>query len=415
MTIKIPGDKSISHRALIIASMAQGVSEITGLSGAEDVQITYQALADLGVKIESQGDKVLVYGGNNYHSNKSTLFLGNSGTTCRLLIGLLSGKKLDMTLTGDQSLSARPMRRLLDILRDYGAKFQENQEDGLPLRVLSSKLIKPLNYRMHVPSAQIKSALLLAALDIEGVSEIIDPFQTRNHTELLLQYFGAAIEVDQAKVTIHGKKSFHGRAISVPKDPSSAAFFIALQILKNQGELILENILLNPTRIAFIDVMQQMGGEIIVKNTRISCGEVVGDIWVGGRAKLLRSVQLTAANSSKLIDEYPILAILAACANGISRFEGVGELRFKESDRIEAISCNLGKCGIKTNHGNDWLEIQGDSNLLLRTFAARIESFLDHRIAMSFWVLNEVAIADIAIDNPKIINTSFPYSELSNV
>ena len=405
--IKIPGDKSISHRSIIIPSISSGVSEISNILMSEDVIGTLEAFKTLGVKIITEKNKVTIYGNglDSLVKPDRNIYLGNSGTSARLLTGLLATQPFNSTIEGDKSLSSRPMKRIIDPLKIMGAKFN-NTSGTLPLNIIGTKL-KNSNITIEIPSAQIKSGLILAAINTKGVTTIIEKNITRNHTENMLNSFEADIELKkkgmETCIIINGKKELKSNNIEVPSDLSSSAFFIVAALINEGSKISMQNININPTRDGIIKALNKMGANINIKNQRILSGEIVADIDV--EYTILNGCELDPEMAKLMIDEYPILSIAAAFANSPSLFKGLGELKVKESNRLELIKLNLNRCGCDCEIINDDLLIKPAKNY--NVINNSIKTDFDHRIAMSFAVMGS-KIGNLSIEDSESINTSFP-------
>ena len=399
--ISLPGDKSISHRSIMLASIARGVSRITNLNDGEDLQSTIKAMQSCGALIKQDKDLIVVTG-SSLANPKEPIDCGNSGTTSRLLTGLLSSQHLSFSLIGDESLSKRPMNRVIKPLKEMGCIIKSN--DGLlPLHIDASKRFNGIDYKMPIASAQVKSAIILAGLGANNASHVKELKHSRDHSEIMLESMGANIIVDGDNITVNPLssklKSFN---MDIPADPSSAAFFIALAALLKGSDLTVKNILLNPTRTGFIDVLGKMGVQGLVSNPMTNNGESCGDIqFIGSNIK---SCDVPAHMIPSIIDEIPILAVIAAFAKGRTVFHQVEELRFKESDRLDAIIQNLQSFGINAFEEKNNLIVDGGKP----TKMAKILSFDDHRIAMAFIILSLVAFKEFDIDNTDCIDISLP-------
>lgn len=411
--IDIPGDKSMSHRALFISALATGTTFIEGLNTGTDMEHTQMALESLGVIIENKGfGKRLVrgLGGAQLHQPKNPLYLGNSGSSARFLMGLAAPYPITMSLYGDSSLSHRPMRRISLPLMDLGAKFKMSADDLLPLTMTGSKTPKPIHYRMPLPSAQLKAALILAAMSTPGTTQLIEPIRTRDHMERFLihlkyPHFSDTLCGDGHLIQIQGCQQFQGAPIFIPVDPSAAAFFVVAALITPHSRISVQGINWNPYRNRVYDVLQRMGAQIDVCNLRETCGETLADLEI--RASSLHNITIDEHEVPALIDEYPILSIAAAYASGISVFKGLRELRYKESNRLESIHRNLCQCGIEARIDNDTLIIQGNGgNTIFGGIS--LNSQKDHRIAMSFYVLGMLARNPIIIQGTDCIASSFP-------
>ncbi len=407
--VKVPGDKSISHRALILAALAIGRTRIKGLLEAEDVFATARAVQALGAEVTQFDDIFEVHGQGvgGLKAPEGPLDFGNSGTACRLMLGVIAGHRMRAELTGDASLCRRPMGRVLDPLMAMGLKV-EGRGDTRPLNVEGTDEILPIVYELPVPSAQVKSSILLAGLHAPGRTTVIEPLPTRDHTERMLRAFGADVTVEDRAggaraVTVCGDAELTGADVVVPADPSSAAFLVAAGLICPGSEIVVENMLMNPTRIGFIDTLKAMGADIDVIGLRDEAGEPVGDLRV--RASALRGVHVPPERAPSMIDEYPVLAMLAAFAEGETRMEGLAELRVKESDRLGATAAGLAACGVEAS-------IEGDNFIVRGAGAVRggglVKTHMDHRIAMAFLVLGLGAEEPVTIDDAGMIATSFP-------
>ncbi len=413
---KVPGDKSISHRSIIIPSISNGVCEINNILKSEDVLHTLSAFKTMGVKIEEYENKIIIQGKglNSLSAPKNEMYLGNSGTSARLLTGLLSSQKFNSVLTGDKSLSSRPMKRISDPLSRMNAKIKTNN-GFLPILIESSNL-KPINFDLEIPSAQIKSGLLLAALNTKGETNITETKITRDHTEIMLESFGANIDIqkiDNKKlIKIIGQKELLSNNIDVPNDLSSSAFFIVSALINKNSNITLKNINNNPTRNGIILALKKMGANIKLINNRTSNNENVCDIEVS--SSNLHGCELGPEFADLMIDEYPILSIAASFADSPSIFRGLKELRVKESDRLKLILLNLQNCGVNCKSENNDLFIYPKDNYHIKNNF--IQTDFDHRIAMAFCVMG-TKIGPLNIKDAKSIDTSFPtfIGEFNNI
>ncbi len=413
---KIPGDKSISHRSIIIPSISNGVCEVNNILKSEDVLHTLNAFKSMGVEIIENKDKIIIHGKglNSLSKSKNEIYLGNSGTSARLLAGLLSSQKFTSVLTGDQSLSKRPMKRIADPLTEMNAKIYTTN-GTLPMTIESS-VLKSTNIDLTIPSAQIKSGILLAALNTQGDTTITENKVTRDHTEIMLSSFGANIEVnfeDRKKIIkIVGQNELFSNNIDVPNDLSSCAFFIVAALINNNSKIILKNINNNPTRNGIILALKKMGARIKIFNERSNNNENLCDIEVV--SSNLNGCELGPEFADLMIDEYPILAIAASFANSPSIFRGLKELRVKESDRLKLILLNLQNCGVECKSENDDLFIYPAKNYKIKKNF--IKTDFDHRIAMAFSVMG-TKVGPLNIEDSDSINTSFPTfkTEINNL
>ena len=403
MRLRLPGDKSISHRAFMLAALAKGTSRLANLSPGADVAATRRCLEMCRIPITEKDREVVITGrGGAFSPPEGDLDAGNSGTTARLLAGLLAGRDIQARLTGDASLSRRPMGRVVEPLRKMGARIQLSPRETLPLTLHPARLAA-LDYTLPVASAQVKSALLLAGLASEGSVTIRESLPTRNHTELMLQALGVDIRVSGNRVVVGaGRQAIPPFTLEVPGDPSSAAFPTALALLLPEKELTFDDLLLNPTRTGFYRALQRMNGRITWSGQRCVLGEEVGRLTA--RSSSLRGVELSGADIPALIDEIPILAVLASQAKGETVVRGAGELRVKESDRIRAICENLSRMGGRVQELPDGFRIRGPTPLK----GAAITTHGDHRIAMAFAVAGRIAAGTTTLDDPRCVDTSFP-------
>lgn len=410
-TINIPGDKSISHRALIIGSQATGIVKVTNLLESADVFSTMNALRKFGVDIIKRGKDYYVYGlvVGGLKEYNGTINCGNSGTTARLLMGLLSTYPITINFTGDKSLSKRPMGRVINLLREFGANALPENKNTMPFKFLGSYVGLQNDQKLNVPSAQLKSAWCLAALNTKGISTLEERFETRDHTEIMLKYLNANIKVKKSKnkkiISIFGKTPIDAKDISVPGDISSAAFMIILALISKNSKVIIKNVLLNPTRTGILDVLKKMKAKIKIKNKKIICGEVVGDIEA--KSSNLKATTVPEKMAPRLIDEYPILFIAACFAKGTSQFKGIEELRVKESDRIQSMELGLKPLGVKISSTKNSVKITGTNSFKLNK-KIKIDAKGDHRIAMSFYILSQVLNKPFKIKDFNYVKTSFP-------
>src|SRR5207248_794071 len=410
--ITVPGDKSISHRALMLGALAVGRTEIRGLLEGEDVLATAAALRAMGADITRQADghwQVDGVGVGGLAEPDDVLDLGNSGTAARLLLGILATHPFTAFVTGDSSLRSRPMLRVIDPLSRFGARFLAREGARLPLAVTGAQSPVPQIYRLPVPSAQVKSAVLLAGLNTPGETSVIEPQPTRDHTERMLGHFGAQLRVESEpdgarRITVVGYPELIAAPITVPGDPSSAAFPLVAALLVPGSEVTIENVGLNPSRTGLLTSLREMGADIAYQNERSAGGEPVADLRV--RAGPLTGAEISPERAPSMIDEYPVLAMAAACARGRTVMRGLAELRVKESDRLAGIAEGLERCGVKLTVEGDDLIVEGDGRP--PQGGALIATRLDHRIAMAFLVLGLAARAPLRIDDARPIATSFP-------
>jgi 3-phosphoshikimate 1-carboxyvinyltransferase len=405
-TARIPGDKSLSHRALICAAMARGRSRIEGLSDGDDVRATARALGAMGVNMERDGGGWIVDGvGAGALLQPDTAFdMGNSGTSARLLAGLIASHPIEAAFTGDASLSRRPMERVAGPLRRIGAEVNATR-GRLPMTVRGLCPAVPLTHRMEWPSAQVKSALLLAALNIPGLTRIVEPVPTRDHSERMLKLFGAEIAVDGGEIALRGEAELRPQALSIPGDPSAAAFLVVAALVVPGSELRLEGVGMNPTRAGLFELLAEMGGDIAVSSPRESGGEPVADLAV--RHSPLRGIEVPPDIAPRMIDEFPILFVAAAFAEGRTRAGGLGELRLKESDRLAVMAEGLGAIGARVEETGDGLAVDGTGGDPVPG-GATIDPRLDHRVAMSFAVAGLHARQPVTVADMSCADTSFP-------
>ena len=405
--IKIPGDKSISHRALICASISEGISKISNLQESEDVLNTLNSLKQLGINISVENGSYLVegVGFKGLKKPENQLYFGNSGTGIRLMSGLLSTQNFSSILIGDESLSQRPMKRIMEPLIKMGVDISGSKKDTLPLRIVPSEKIKGINYDMPVASAQVKSAILFASLGAEGETKIIEKSISRDHTERMFEYFGADITFSKTETTLKNTEKFSSQDIKIPGDFSSSAFFIVAALISKNSEITLKEVGLNPSRVALLKKLKEMGGKIEVFNQSLFGKEPIADINV--KSSSLIACEVKSDDVPNLIDELPILFIACSFAAGISRFNEIEELKFKESDRLKAMQEGLSKMKINNYLDENTFFIEGmGQNYKSPNFLA--ESYYDHRIAMSFAIAGLKSSSCIEIASPESIDTSFP-------
>lgn len=404
--VSAPGDKSVSHRALMLAGLAVGETKIDGLLEGEDVLATAAALRALGVEVERAGPgrwRVYGRGVGGLTEPEDVLDMGNSGTAARLLLGLLATHPLTATLTGDTSLRSRPMRRVSEPLSRFGAAFHGRADGRLPLTVVGTRNPVPVYYELPVASAQVKSAVLLAGLNTPGETVVVEPSPTRDHTERMLRHFGACVQQEEGgAVRLTGEPELTASAISVPGDISSAAFPLAAAAIVPGSRVAVTGVGLNPGRIGLLDTLREMGAALTVANERVEGGEPVGDVTVAWSP--LTAVDVPPERVPSMIDEFPVLAIVAAFAEGTTRMSGLAELRVKESDRLGAMAAGLEACGVAVRESADTLEVVGGR----AQGGVEIASRLDHRIAMAFMVLGMGAREAVQIDDIAPVATSFP-------
>ncbi|MHA6345588.1 3-phosphoshikimate 1-carboxyvinyltransferase [Roseivivax sp. CAU 1761] len=411
----VPGDKSISHRALILGALAVGETRISGLLEGQDVLDTGRAMRAFGAEIEKRDDLWLVngVGTGGFAEPEQVIDCGNSGTGVRLIMGAMATTPIAATFTGDASLNGRPMARVTDPLALFGARAVGRAGGRLPMTILGAADPLPVRYATPVPSAQVKSAVLLAGLNAPGETVVIEREATRDHSERMLAGFGAEIATEATSegrvITLKGQPELKPQVIQVPRDPSSAAFPVCAALITEGSDVLVPNIGLNPTRAGLFFTLQEMGADLVFENPREEGGEPVADL----RARFspdLKGIEVPAERAASMIDEYPVLSVVAACAEGRTHMPGVKELRVKESDRIDAMAVGLRACGVSVEEGEDWWSVEGRGPGGVPG-GAIVESRLDHRIAMSFLVLGLAARKAVRVDDCGPIATSFPIFE----
>ncbi len=407
----VPGDKSISHRALMLAACSVGETVVEGLLESEDVLATAAALRCLDVDIvrDARVWQICGRGVEGLHESETILDLGNSGTGARLLMGLAASHPFTSVFTGDASLRRRPMLRVIQPLERMGAQFWSRTGGRLPLAVRGSNTLVPIEYALPVASAQVKSAILFAGLNTTGETSVVEPTASRDHTERLMRYFGADIEIEHLgeggrRVTLTGQPELTGRPVPVPADISSAAFPLVAACIVPRSRLQIEGVGVNPLRTGLLDTLAEMGAAIGIEGRRELAGEPVADLVVEARS--LNGINVPAERVPAMIDEFPILAVAAACARGVTRMQGLDELRVKETDRLTAIADGLRACGVDVAFGQDWLEVRGCGGP--PAGFGKVATHFDHRIAMAFLALGAAARAPVIVDDVSPIATSFP-------
>ena len=402
-SIRVPGDKSISHRSVILSSLAEGTSHISGFLQGEDSLKTVAAFQQMGVEIQRDQDQLTITGVGSHGLQQPTqpLDMGNSGTAMRLLLGVLAGQPFDATLIGDVSLSSRPMNRVIKPLQLMGAVIDSQAEGRAPLVVRGGHALSAITYDMPVASAQVKSCLLLAGLYASGKTVITEPAPTRDHSERMLQGFGCQVERSGPTVGLAGGQSLTACDIEVPADISSAAFFLVAASIAENSQLTLQHVGINPTRTGVIDILRLMGADISLDNKRDVGGEPVADLTV--RSASLKGINIPVDLVPLAIDEFPVLFVAAACADGTTVLTGAEELRVKESDRIQVMADGLQALGISAEATPDGMVIEGGS-----LTGGQVQSHGDHRIAMAFTVASLKASESITVDDTENVNTSFP-------
>ena len=415
-TLKVPGDKSISHRALMLSALAVGTSNISGLLEGEDVLATAAAMLAMGAHIERNGEgswTVHGVGVGGLMQPSGALDMGNSGTSTRLLMGLVASHRLTATFIGDASLSKRPMGRVIDPLSQMGAEFTASPGGMLPLMVRGLVPAIPISYRLPVASAQVKSAVLLAGLNIAGITEVIEPVPTRDHSERMLRGFGADLTVDVdtdgvRHIRLMGEAELQPQQIEVPGDPSSAAFFVVAALITPGSEVTVTHVGMNPTRTGIYKMLQAMGADLTYSNEREVGGEPVADITA--RYSVLRGIDVPPEVAPSMIDEFPVFFVAASMAQGRTTTNGLDELRVKESDRLALMATGLKAIGAQVEEREDGLIINGSGGEPLEG-GATVTSSLDHRIAMSFAVAGQNCYHAVTVDDVSPIATSFPTFE----
>lgn len=412
-TIRVPGDKSISHRALMFGLLARGQTEIKGLLEGEDILATARACAQLGARVERVGAghwRVDGVGVGGLIEPADPIDFGNAGTGVRLMMAITGSHAIRVTYDGDASLRSRPMKRVLDPLADIGTQLLSvTDKDRLPLTLQGPDDARPMTYEVPMASAQVKSAVLLAGLNAPGTTTVIEPKDTRDHTERMLKAFGATITTSRrqdgaAMIALEGPANLKATPVHVPADPSSAAFLLVAGLIVPGSSLTLEGVMLNPTRTGLITCLEEMGADLTIDNVRNLGGEDIGDVHV--KASTLQGIDVPAERAPSMIDEYPVLAIAAACAEGETRMRGLDELRVKESDRLAAMADGLATIGVDVRIDGDDLVVVGKGGI--PGGGGPVSTHLDHRIAMSFLIAGLVSQEPVIVDDTAMIATSFP-------
>ncbi len=402
--LKVPGDKSMSHRSVILGSVANGTTRIQGLLEGDDVKRTIQVFRACGVNIEHQDSSLVIEGVgiDGLEAPASDMYLGNSGTSMRLLTGIFAGQQFETIFTGDESLSNRPMFRVAKPLRRMGADISLAEGDTPPVHIKPVEQLIPIKWKMFVASAQVKSAILLAGMQAHGPTRVIEYGATRDHTEKMLRQFGCDVEQTDQTITVEGRSELRGQQVRIPADFSSAAFFIVAGLIVSNSEVAVERVGVNPTRTGLLTALKHMGASVEVNNLDNIGEEPVADIRVSAKGQL-KGVELSKKLVPLMIDEIPILAIAAAVAKGRTVISGCKELRVKESDRIRSIARGLEALGVRVQEKPDGMIIEGGS-----FSGGQVDSFGDHRIAMAFSIAGAVASSEVEILNCDCVNTSFP-------
>ena len=414
--VTVPGDKSMSHRALMLGALAVGETRITGLLEGEDVLATAAAMRTLGARIQQSDDGVWTVNGvgvGGLMAPSDVLDMGNSGTAVRLLMGLVATHPITTVFTGDASLRGRPMERAMAPLRQFTTQFTAAEGGRLPITVTGAQNPIPTEYTLPVASAQVKSAVLLAGLNTPGLTKVVEPKPTRDHTENMLRHFGAEITVEETDegrvIALTGQPELHPCTLTIPGDPSSAAFPLVAALITPGSEIRINNVGMNSSRAGLFTTLQEMGADLTIENPRDEGGEPVADLTA--RTSALKGIDVPPARAPSMIDEYPILAVAAAFANGTTTMRGLDELRVKESDRIDAMVKGLRANGVTVDEHEDGLTVVGNS--APPAGGGTVETFMDHRIAMAFLIMGCAAQAPVTIDEDAMIATSFPgFAEL---
>ncbi|QEM68695.1 3-phosphoshikimate 1-carboxyvinyltransferase [Geobacter sp. FeAm09] len=402
--IIVPGDKSISHRSIMLGAIANGVTTVRGFLRGEDNMATMSAFRAMGVRIEDDGETVTIYGQGLHGLKEPTDIVdcGNSGTSIRLLTGLLAGQSFFSVVTGDQYLRKRPMKRVVEPLVRMGARIMGRDKGTLAPLAITGGALNAIGYESPVSSAQVKSAIMLAGLYADGETSVREPTLSRDHSERMFRLFGASLEVFKNGVTVRGGTELTGQEIGVPGDISSAAFFMVAALITPGSELLISNVGINPTRTGIIDILRSMGGSLELLHEREVSGEPVADILV--RSSRLKGIQISGDVVPRAIDEFPVICVAAACAEGRTTVRDAKELRVKETDRIAAMAANLRTLGVAVEECDDGMDIVGTERL----GGGAVESCGDHRIAMSLAVASLVAQGEVSIRDVECVATSFP-------
>ncbi len=408
--IEVAPDKSISHRSIIFASLANGITKINNLLEGEDVLNTINAMRLMGVEINKRNDHYEVIGSGiaGLCEPAEIIDMGNSGTSSRLLAGLVCPYNFTSFFTGDKSLRKRPMARVFEPIHRFGAQIIARQNNYMPFAIIGNENATPIEYTMKMASAQVKSCILLASLRVRGTTTIFEPDKCRDHTEIMMRHLGLKLSLESwqngTKISYNGFQEFDAKDFKIPNDISSASFFIVGALLVKNSKILLKNVGVNPLRTGLVTTLQEMGGNIEYQNLRQVGGELVADIAV--ESSNLNAVEVPSERSASMIDEFPILAIACAFAIGTSKLNGLAELKVKESNRLKMIADNLINCGVEVKIGDDFLEINGGFTMPKQL--VNINTAMDHRIAMSFSIMGLCLENGINLDDDQIINTSFP-------
>ncbi len=402
--VTVPGDKSVSHRSLMLGSIAEGRTEVSGFLAGEDCLATLAAMRALGVTIDQPSPTSITIDGvglQGLREASGPLDLGNSGTAMRLMAGLLAGQGFSSTLTGDASLTSRPMGRIIKPLTMMGAAIESDCDGTPPLQIAGGLRLRGIDYEMPIASAQVKSSVLLAGLYATGTTSVTEPAVTRDHTERMLGSMGVELGVDQRRISIAGGQVLRGCQVDVPADLSSAAFILLAVVLADKADVLISNVGVNPTRTGVIDILQAMGADIGLENPRMLGKEPVADIRV--RSSRLHGGEIDPELVSLAIDEFPVLFVAAAAASGKTVFSGIGELRVKESDRIAAMADGMRRLGIQVDESPDGAIVHGG-----RFTGGTVKSYGDHRIAMSLALAGTIAADEVVVEDVASVDTSFP-------
>ncbi len=405
-TVNVPGDKSISHRSIMFGALSKGDTHVTNFLMADDCLSTIDCFRKMGISIDVTPELITVHGKglHGLAAPSDTLYTGNSGTTTRLISGILAAQDFNVRLTGDASIEKRPMKRIMTPLSMMGADIKSERENGCAPLLINGTKLHGIDYVSPVASAQVKSSILLAGLYAEGTTSVTEPALSRNHTELMLRGFGADVSSEGLCATIQPADELHACDVSVPSDISSAAYFIAAALLVPGSELMIKNVGINPTRAGIVEVVKNMGGRISLENVRTSGGEETADLLVRYSRDVLKGTTISGDIIPTLIDEIPVIAVLAALADGQTVIKDAAELHVKECDRIDAVSTNMKKLGVDITPTEDGMIINGSEHIS----GGVIESCNDHRIAMSFAIAALAADSDITIKNPECVSISWP-------
>lgn len=402
--ITVPGDKSISHRSIMFGSIASGLTEITGFLDSADCQSSISCFQKLGIPIDFRPDKVLVHGNGlrGLRQSEDILYTGNSGTTTRLISGILSAQPFNSIINGDASIQKRPMKRIMEPLAMMGADITSRNGNYCTPLSIKGKQLHGISYTTKTASAQVKSSILLAGLYADSKTSVTEPAISRNHSEIMLQAFGSDLHTEGKTVTIHPVSELYGQKIEVPGDISSAAYYIAAALITPNSEVLIKNVGINPTRAGILQVAHSMQGDITLLNERTACGEKTADLLV--RSSSLQATTISGEIIPTLIDELPVIAIMAACASGTTVIKDAAELKVKECDRIDAVVNNLSKMGCDIVGTDDGFIIHGGRPL----HGAAIDTYMDHRIAMSFAVASLISDGTTTIPDDGCVSISYP-------